>query len=234
MTSTNLSPANGSGAMFDRIAGRYDLLNRLMSFGIDRGWRKKLINSMPNQGRLLDVATGTADVAISLAVRHPETEITGLDPSCKMLEFGQTKVDQKQLSERIELVVGDGQALPFPDDHFAGSTIAFGIRNGPDRFKGLQEMTRVTQPGGKVGVLELSEPDGGIMSALARIHVHYVVPLLGRILSGQNEYQYLQSSIEAFPPAETFKSLMEDAGLVDVEVTRLTFGTAHLYIGRVP
>lgn len=232
--STPVVRADGSGQMFDQIARRYDLLNRLMSFGLDRSWRRKLIQSMPSEGRLLDVATGTADVAIALADAHPQTSVIGLDPSTGMLSVGHEKLGRRALTERVELVTGDAQAMPFDDNHFAGTTIAFGIRNVPDRMQGLREMGRVTQTGGPVSILELSEPKGGLMAAMARIHVHHFVPLMGWLLSGQKEYRYLQSSIEAFPPAEDFAGMMEEAGYTDIAVTRLTFGTAHLYVGRAP
>ena len=119
---TQLVSANGSGAMFDQIARRYDPLNRLMSFGMDRGWRRKLVNAMPNHGRLLDVATGTADVALDLAKRHADTTVVGLDPSAGMLDVGRVKVARRQLEERIELVLGDAQNMNLPDDHFSGYT----------------------------------------------------------------------------------------------------------------
>ncbi len=226
--------ADGSGQMFNQIAKRYDLLNRLMSFGLDRGWRRRLINSLPPNGRILDVATGTADVALAIAKTHPQVQVTGLDPSVGMLDVGRIKVERRSMDPRVELIEGDAQAMSFDDNTFAGTTIAFGIRNDPDRMKGLKEMARVTQSGGPVSILELSEPKGGIMAALARIHVHFVVPWMGAIISGRKEYRYLQSSIEAFPPAERFAEMMAEAGLTDIQVNRLTFGTAHLYIGRAP
>ena len=226
--------ADGSGQMFNQIAKRYDLLNRLMSFGLDRGWRRRLINSMPSTGRILDVATGTADVALAIAKTHPQVHVTGLDPSVGMLDVGRIKVERRSMDPRVELIEGDAQEMTFDDNTFAGTTIAFGIRNVPDRLLGLKEMARVTQSGGPVSILELSEPKGGIMAALARIHVHFVVPWMGAIISGRKEYRYLQSSIEAFPPAEQFAEMMAEAGLTDIQVNRLTFGTAHLYIGRAP
>lgn len=224
--------ANGSGAMFDRIAHRYDLLNRVMSLGIDRRWRRRLLRALPTDGRLLDVATGTADVALALAARSPDADVTGLDPSANMLAVGREKAIRAQLAERVHLIEGDAQAMPFPDDHFAGACIAFGIRNVPDRVQGLREMARVTAPGGVVAVLELSEPRGGPLAALARVHVHHVIPRLGAWLSGDREYRYLQKSIQAFPPADAFCALMRDAGLHDPVAHRLTFGTAHLYLAR--
>ena len=230
----NLVPVDGSGAMFDRIAKRYDMLNRLMSFGIDRIWRRKLLNALPNNGRILDVATGTADVAIAIADSNEALNVIGLDPSVGMLEVGVQKVYDYGLQDQIALEVGDAQYMAYPDDHFAGSCISFGIRNVPDRVLGLSEMTRVTAPGGTVVVLELSEPKGGIMAALARFHVHHMVPIMGAIISGDKEYRYLQKSIQAFPDAPDFVKLMEEVGLTDVTAERLTFGTAHLYIGYVP
>jgi demethylmenaquinone methyltransferase/2-methoxy-6-polyprenyl-1,4-benzoquinol methylase len=234
MMTTQIVQADGGGAMFDRIARRYDLLNRLMSFGLDRSWRRQLIESMPPQGRLLDVATGTADVALALARMHPQTHVTGLDPSTGMLAVGQDKIVARGLQQRVELISGDAQSMPFADGCFSGTTIAFGIRNVPDRLQGLREMARVTETGGPVSVLELSEPEGGLMARLAKIHVHHFVPLMGRLLSGQKEYRYLQSSIATFPPADAFADLMVEAGFSDVKVSRMTFGTAHLYVGRAP
>ena len=230
---TNMVRADGSGAMFDQIAKRYDLLNRIMSFGMDRGWRKQLIESMPNDGELLDVATGTADVGLALARVHPKTSIVGLDPSQGMLDVGQVKINARRLDERMTLILGDAQSMDFETNRFSGCTIAFGIRNVPDRRQGLREMVRVVKPGGVVSVLELSEPKGGLMAFFARLHVHHIVPMMGWILSGKKEYRYLQKSIAAFPPADEFAQMMASAGLTNIEVRRLTFGVAHLYIGQV-
>ena len=230
----DLVPVDGSGAMFDRIARRYDLLNRLMSFGIDRIWRRKLLAALPREGRILDVATGTADVAIAIAEQGENYTVMGLDPSVGMLEVGVQKVYANGLQDQVQLEVGDAQSMEYPDDHFAGACISFGIRNVPDRGLGLSEMVRVTEPGGQVVVLELSEPKGGLMAGLARFHVHHVVPLLGALISGDKEYRYLQKSIEAFPSAQSFVQMMEAAGLESVTAERLTFGTAHLYVGHVP
>jgi demethylmenaquinone methyltransferase/2-methoxy-6-polyprenyl-1,4-benzoquinol methylase len=148
-----------------------------------------------------------------------------------MLSVGQRKIVLRGLENRVEMLAGDAQDMPFDDDHFAGTCIAFGIRNVPDREAGLREMTRVTRPGGPVVILELSEPRGGPMAALARFHVHHIVPRLGAFLSGDQEYRYLQESIAAFPPANDFVALMTQVGLREVTAHRLTFGTAHLYVG---
>ncbi len=230
------SPVAGSGRMFDGIARRYDRMNRILSFGLDRNWRRKLIDSlgpMETNRRVLDVATGTGDVAIDIATRSSESTITGLDPSQGMLNVGREKVERLGLSSRIQLTNGDAQALPFEDNTFDATCIAFGIRNVPDRKKGIEEMVRVVRPEGRIAVLELSEPRGGILSGLARLHVHHIVPVLGAMLSGSREYRYLQRSIAAFPPPDDFADLMRACGCRKVEIQRMSFGTAHLYIGTV-
>lgn len=223
----------GSGEMFDGIAQRYDLLNRLMSLGIDQRWRRRTVRALglTEGGRVLDVATGTADLALLLANSIPSSTIVGVDPSRGMLDVGVAKVERAGLAARIELTVGDAQHLPFEDASFDGVTIAFGIRNVPDRVQGLREMARVTRPGGRVAILELSEPRGHLLGAAARFHVHTVVPWLGSLLSGRKEYRYLQSSIAAFPPADVFAGIMAEAGLDVLSVLPLTFGVAHLYVG---
>ena len=227
--------ADGSGQMFNQIARRYDLLNRLMSFGLDKIWRRALVKAMrPKEGgQLLDVATGTADVALALARAYPRTTVTGLDPSVGMLDVGRTKVSNRQNDDRVTLIEGDAQAMPFDDGQFDSACIAFGIRNVPDRMAGLKEMARVTRSGGTVVVLELGEPVGP-MAPLARFHVHYVVPRLGAWLSGNAEYDYLQRSIAAFPPAEEFMDMMRQAGLSDITLRRFAFGASNLYVGVVP
>jgi demethylmenaquinone methyltransferase/2-methoxy-6-polyprenyl-1,4-benzoquinol methylase len=218
--------------MFDAIAERYDFVNRVLSMGIDVRWRKQLVRSMPADARrVLDVATGTGDVAIALASEFPELEVVGVDPSDGMLRVGQEKV---KAQERITLEAGDAQALRFDDGSFDGATIAFGIRNVPDRDAGLREMTRVVRPGGHVSVLELSEPKAGLFSTLARLWIREAVPRIGALLSGKREYRYLQSSIAAFPPPSEFAAQMERAGLVDIEIRPLTFGVCCLYVGKVP
>lgn len=225
----------GSGAMFDAIAPRYDLLNRIISFGIDRGWRRRCVRALGDApARILDLATGTGDLAIESAKTYPDARVVGVDPSTKMLEIGVQKIAAHQLSERVQLQEGSAEELPFEDASFDAVTIAFGIRNVPDRPRALREMRRVTRPGGKVAVLELSEPPGGVMGSLARIHVHHVVPFLGGMLSGNKEYRYLQRSIAAFPRPEVFATMMEAAGLANVHAQPLTMGVAHLYVGEVP
>jgi len=223
---------NGSGAMFDAIAARYDLVNRVISFGVDQSWRKKTVRALSLRAgaRVLDIATGTADLALLIAEAEPSAEVVGLDPSIAMLEVGRQKVENRGLSSRITLVEGGAEALPFPDDSFDAVSIAFGIRNVPDRARALAEMARVTRPGGRVAVLELSEPRKGPLASLARFHVHTLVPHVGALLSRAPEYRYLERSIAAFPPVEEFATLMERSGLTRLEVLPLTFGVCHLYV----
>ena len=201
MTESTMSGADGSGRMFDQIAHRYDLLNRINSLGLDRGWRKKTVASLGLRpgGRVLDLATGTADLPLEILRQAPEVTVVGLDPSPGMLDIGRRKVREDGLAEKVELIEGDAQALPFEDDAFDGITMAFGIRNVPDRGRALREMARVLRPGGRAAILELSEPRGGLMAPFARLHIHVVVPWVGSLLSGSAEYRYLQQSIEAFP-----------------------------------
>lgn len=227
-----VADADGSGRMFDQIARKYDLLNRVISLGLDQRWRRQLIDLMPRDGELLDVATGTADVALSIVKTHPQVRVVGLDPSVGMLAVGREKVARRGLEGRVSLDEGDALEMPYEDGRFSGSCVAFGVRNFPDRLRGLREMSRVTRAGGPVAVLELSEPRGGLFAPFARLHVHHVVPWLGALLSGNSEYRYLQRSVAAFPPPSEFKALMEEAGLTEVRFWRMPFGVAHLYVGR--
>jgi demethylmenaquinone methyltransferase/2-methoxy-6-polyprenyl-1,4-benzoquinol methylase len=228
------APSPGSGEMFDQIAGRYDMLNRLMSMGIDQSWRRKTVAAMelPAQARVLDLATGTADLAMMIARIHPDAEVVGSDPSARMLEVGVEKIERAGLTERVALEVGDAQALPYEDDTFDGCCIAFGIRNVPDRRAALREMARVTKPSGRIAVLELGEPSVGWLSPLARFHVRKVIPRLGGMLSGSKEYKYLQESIAAFPPADAFASMMEESGMKVLESKPLTFGACTLFVAQ--
>lgn len=226
----------GSGAMFDGIARRYDRMNTLLSFGLHHLWRRRLVRAMgalQSGDEVLDVACGTADVAISVARSGAGLRVTGLDPSRGMLGIGSDKVRAAGLDERVDLVVGDAQEMPFEDGRFAAAAVSFGIRNVPDRLAGLREMARVTRPGGRVCVLELGVPREGLLAPMARLHVRYVVPMLGRLFAGEEEYRYLQQSVDGFPAPDVFAALMAEAGLRDVTVSPQSFGAAHLYVGVV-
>ena len=224
----------GSGAMFDAIAERYDFVNRVISFGIDQRWRRATARALelPADARVLDLATGTSDLAIQVVRESPGAHVIGVDPSIRMLEFGRRKLERLGLSDRIELEPGDAEQLRFEDRSVDGVCIAFGIRNVPDRSRALREMARVTRLGGRIAILELSEPRGGLMGAMARFHIHTVVPYVGALLSGVKEYQYLQRSIAAFPPAAEFADLMRSSNLNVLGVHPLTFGVCHLYVAE--
>lgn len=231
-TTELVAPALGSGAMFDKIAARYDAMNRVLSFGLDRGWRRRTVRALAlgKAPRVLDLATGTGDLAVDIARMHPDATVIGLDPSRQMLAIAERKLASRGLADRVTLVRGDAQHLPYRDAEMDAATIAFGIRNVPDRLAALGEMARVVRPGGRVAVLELGEPRRGLLARAARFHTRHVVPRLGALLSGAREYRYLQRSIAAFPPSAEFAQLMERAGLRVLEVAPLTFGVCTLYV----
>jgi len=221
--------------MFDAIAERYDFLNRVLSLGVDQRWRRRAVARLELAGscRVLDVATGTGDLAILLARTLPESEVVGVDPSSGMLAVAEKKLESAALTGRVKLETGSVESLPHDDASFDGVTIAFGIRNASDRALGLREMRRVTRSGGRVVVLELGEPEEGLLRGIARWHIRSVVPWIGGLLSGRREYRYLQTSIAAFPPRAEFAAMMRDAGFADVDVEPLMFGAANLFVGRV-
>ena len=239
-------PALGSGAMFDRIARRYDFCNRVLSLGLDRGWRRRTVRALHlgERPRVLDVATGTGDLAIDLARACPGATIVGLDPSTGMLDIAARKVARRGLGDRVSFIVGDAQHLPHRSCEMDAATIAFGIRNVPDRGAALRELARVVRPGGRIAILELGEPSGDaagdapalarftrrVLGGAARLHCRHVVPRLGALLSGAREYAYLQRSVAAFPPPAEFAALMERSGLHVVEVAPLMFGACTLYV----
>jgi demethylmenaquinone methyltransferase/2-methoxy-6-polyprenyl-1,4-benzoquinol methylase len=222
----------GSGAMFDRIAHRYDFLNRVISLGIDQRWRRRTVEALQLTAghRVLDLATGTGDLALMIARAQPGVTVVGSDPSEGMLAVGRDKIRAGALDGRVSMEVGDAQALPYDDGSFDAVTMAFGIRNVPDRLKALREMARVVKRGGRIAILELSEPREGPLAPLARFHVHTVVPTLGAVLSGAREYRYLQESIAKFPPPEEFAALMREAGHDVLSVQPMTFGTVCLFV----
>lgn len=233
MSGPDTLPVGGSGAMFDRIATRYDLVNRVISLGLDEGWRAQAAEALApasTRPRILDLATGTGDLAVAIARKYPTASVVGLDPSSGMLDVARAKIGAAALDARISLIVGDAQQLPFDDASFDGATIAFGIRNVPDRPRALAETKRVLRPGARLVVLELAEPNG-LLGPLARWHVHRLVPTVGAWLSGAREYDYLQRSIARFPTPTEFATMMSSAGLETVSFRPLTFGAATLYTG---
>jgi demethylmenaquinone methyltransferase/2-methoxy-6-polyprenyl-1,4-benzoquinol methylase len=220
----------GSGAMFDAIADRYDVLNRLMSLGRDRVWRTATSSQLGSPTLVLDLATGTGDLALEVARTYPDVHVTGLDPSERMLEFGRVKTDRAGLSNRVEYVRGDAQQLPFPNQSFDAITMAFGIRNVANRSLALAEMARVAKSGARVAILELTEPQGQWLGALARLHVHWIVPAMGALISGGREYAYLSKSIAKFPAPNEFIEVAASAGLGLVEMRAFAFGACHLFL----
>jgi demethylmenaquinone methyltransferase/2-methoxy-6-polyprenyl-1,4-benzoquinol methylase len=220
----------GSGEMFDAVAPRYDLLNRLISLGLDQGWRRRAVAAMalaPGH-TALDLATGTGDLAIRIAKAYPEVKVIATDPSRGMLDVAVEKA--RPLGDRIRFAVGDAQAIDLPPGSVDAVSMAFGIRNVEDRPRALREMARVVREGGRVSILELSEPQSGPLAALARFHIHSVVPRIGGALSRSAEYAYLQRSITAFPPPEVFAATMSENGLHVLEVTPMSFGVVCLYV----
>jgi len=230
--SAEADPNLGSGAMFDRIAPRYDLVNRVLSLGLDQSWRRRTVEALVlgERPRVLDLATGTGDLAIEIAKRSPGAQVVGIDPSANMLAIARTKVDKRGLADRVTLALGDAQELPFASCEIDAATMAFGIRNVPDRDKALRELARVVRPGGRIAVLELGEPRRGFWGAAARFHSHVLVPKIGGLLSGAREYAYLQKSVAAFPPAAEFAEQMKRAGLDVISVEPMTFGVCTLYV----
>lgn len=219
--------------MFDRISPKYDLLNRLCSLGTDQSWRRKVIRGVGKEpvDRLLDVATGTADLAImgSKVAKH----VTGADISAGMLSFGRTKVEKAGLSDRIELVQADAATMPFDDNTFDAITVAFGVRNFEDLPKGIAGMVRVLRPGGRLFVLEFSTPKRAPFKQLFRFYFHNVMPLIGRLVSKDNAaYTYLPESVDAFPQGTAFEGILAGAGLKEIRSRLLTFGVATLYTAR--
>jgi demethylmenaquinone methyltransferase/2-methoxy-6-polyprenyl-1,4-benzoquinol methylase len=220
----------GSGEMFDAIAPRYDLLNRLISLGLDQGWRRRTVAALQlGRGKTaLDLATGTGDLALMIARTHPEATVIATDPSRGMLDVAVEKA--RPLGGRVRFAVGDAQAIDLPDRSVDAVSMAFGIRNVEDRPRALREMARVTRDSGRISILELSEPRQGALAALARFHIHQVVPRIGGALSGSAEYAYLQRSVAAFPEPAVFAATMEEAGLTVLEVAPLSFGAVCLFV----
>jgi demethylmenaquinone methyltransferase/2-methoxy-6-polyprenyl-1,4-benzoquinol methylase len=227
--------ADGSAAMFEAIAGRYDLLNRILSLGQDQRWRREAVLALELEPGdvVLDVGTGTADVALAVLQACPDTRVVGLDPARAMLRLGAGKATCAGRARRIRFLAGDGQRLPLRDDSVAGAIVAFGIRNFPDRLGGLREMGRVVRPGGRVVVLELTMPREGALAVPARLWVRGAVPLIGAALSARGAYRYLRDSVRTFPSREEFNAVIEEAGLRILEARPLSFGAAHLFVGEV-
>lgn len=217
--------------MFNSIAPKYDFLNRVLSLGIDKGWRKKAINRLkPIQPKfILDVATGTGDLAIAAMKLNP-TKIIGADIAQGMLDIGKQKSAAKGFEDKIEFIKADSAALPFNDQSFDAITVAFGVRNFQYLDKGLLEMHRVLKPGGRLVVLEFSKPSAFPYKQVYNFYFKYILPTLGNLLSkSSNAYTYLPESVQHFPEGEAFAAHLKNTGYKNIMVQPLTFGTCSLY-----
>ncbi len=226
--------------MFGAIAPRYDLMNRLMTFGLDRGWRRRIVGSVAirPEARVLDVCCGTGDLTEAWASKLPDAKVViGADFTWPMLDRATTKARKgRRRGANISYVGADTLRLPVPSDQFDVVSVGFGIRNVGDTARGLREMSRVCCPGGHVIVLETSVPGWPVVASLFRFYFHQVVPRLGRWLSpdADSAYTYLPASTSEFPQGESFAELMREAGLEEIVVRPLTMGSVTLYVGRKP
>jgi demethylmenaquinone methyltransferase / 2-methoxy-6-polyprenyl-1,4-benzoquinol methylase len=235
-TGSNLSKKAQVAEMFNNISGRYDFLNHFLSLGIDKGWRKKAIAEAAkiSPKTILDVATGTGDLAIAAAGLKP-VKITGVDIAEQMLEVGRKKIAALNLEGLITLQAGDSEAMPFATGAYDVVMCAYGVRNFEHLEMGLTEMYRVLRPGGKVVILEFSHPTGFPIKQLYRFYFRYILPSLGKMLSKHSRaYSYLNESVMAFPEGQRFCEILEQCGFKDAKSRPLTFGVTTLYTAGKP
>lgn len=221
-------------AMFDNISSKYDFLNHFLSLGIDIIWRKKAINYLKTlePKSILDVATGTGDFAIESLKLSPQ-KVTGIDISTGMLEVGRKKIQAMGVTNRIELIEGDSENIPFEDNIFDAVIVAFGVRNFENLDTGLSEMYRVLRKGGKVVILEFSKPDTFPFKQLYNFYFRAILPLIGKMVSKDNAaYTYLPESVKAFPDGDTFIEILKNVGFNDTKCDSLTFGISSIYTGQ--
>jgi len=218
--------------MFDRIARHYDFLNHALSLGIDVQWRKKAVAKLRDfpQGRFLDVATGTGDMAFLLAKRYPEASVHGVDIAEKMLDIARKKLQRKGYDKRVTFASGDSENLAYESNSFDAVTVAFGVRNFEDLQKGLTEMYRVVQPGGMAVILEFSKPRSFPFKQLFGLYFRNLLPFIGKLQSKDNRaYQYLYESVQAFPDYEHFNQELVKAGWKNPQYQVLSLGICALY-----
>ena len=217
--------------MFDNISEDYDGLNRVISLGIDVSWRKKVVKLVGenNPQQILDIATGTGDLALMMAKLNPK-KITGLDISAGMLEVGKQKITKANLSEKIEMIVGDSENMPFNDNTFDAITVSFGVRNFENLDKGLTEILRVLKPGGKFVVLETSNPTKFPFKQGYKFYTNFILPVIGKIFSKDKvAYSYLSESANSFPFGEAFNNILQKNGFKSAKNLPVTFGVASIY-----
>lgn len=228
---SQLSKKEQVATMFNTISGNYDNLNRVISFGIDVKWRKKVLDlvTKSNPETILDIATGTGDLAILMA-QTPAKKIIGLDISSGMLAVGVQKIAAKKLSDRIEMVLGDSENMPFEDNYFDAITVAFGVRNFENLEKGLAEILRVLKPGGTFVILETSVPEKTPYKQGYHFYSKNILPLIGKLFSKDNTaYGYLSESSAVFPYGERLNNILRETGFIDVKDMPQTFGVATIY-----
>jgi len=231
----NSSKKSQVSSMFNKIAPYYDFLNRFLSLGIDTIWRKKAISQLGDNppNTVLDVATGTADVALALAKKFHPKRIVGLDISAQMLDIGRNKVRKQKLESVIELIEGDSENLPFADNTFDAITVAFGVRNFENLEKGLSEMQRVLKSGGKLVVLEFSRPRIFPFKQLFQFYFKNILPFIGRITSKDaRAYSYLYESVQVFPEGKDFLDILSKTGYHSHRCIPLTFGICSIYVAK--
>lgn len=230
----NSSKKEQVAEMFDNISPKYDFLNHFLSLGIDIIWRKKAIRLLKkdNPVQILDIATGTGDFAIEALALNPE-KVTGVDISEGMLEIGREKLRKRKLDAKIELLKGDSEGLPFPDNKFDAVIVAFGVRNFENLDKGLADMKRVLRPGGKVVILEFSKPRYFPFKQLYQFYFKWILPKIGKLISkDQSAYTYLPESVNAFPDGRDFLDRMEKVGFENTQCKTLTLGISSIYTGK--
>jgi len=228
---SNLGKKEQVAQMFDTISGNYDSLNRVISFGIDVKWRKKVLKLVAdtNPKIILDIATGTGDLAI-LMTQTNANKIIGLDISSGMLDVGRKKIAHRNLSEKIEMVLADSEHMPYEDHYFDAITVAFGIRNFEHLEKGLAEILRVLKPGGIFVILETSNPDKTPYKQGYKLYTKFMLPVIGKLFSKDNSaYQYLSDSAAVFPYGETLNNILRKIGFIEVKAMPQTFGVATIY-----